>query len=478
MTVNRRQVLKGVSFGAGGVLLAPIVAKLRAEAAEAGSAAAAAAPKRFVFVVEGNGLPWSQIQPKGIARNAKLISSGGYDARNGGEARTGVVDKPLAGEALPPALEPVKAHRDRLTIIQGLSGKMTSGGHSNDFGALGAYNARGTPGSSGSVAGETVDHALGRRLNGLFPQIGLGISDRAEDTVIYNSSASGPGKALPTQCRPDLAYQALFGSVAGGDARKAFDTQKNLLDHMVADVKRAEAALAGPEREKLETYLHALENMRARHSRLVELEATLRKCAPPVTDKYKSEVETDRLDAHFDLAAAALTSGLTNVVTLASGVGNPYFSVRFRGLGVTLDKHSIGYGGGFEGKTADELSTAIRKFHFELIARLADKLKAVREGDGTMWDNTLIVYLSDAAEGHHSRCWEWPVVLLGNLGGKIKAGRYLELPGHGAKGHKHIGNLYTTLLNASGDNREFFGRPDPILGRDVDQRGPVAELLA
>jgi hypothetical protein len=136
------------------------------------------------------------------------------------------------------------------------------------------------------------------------------------------------------------------------------------------------------------------------------------------------------------------------------------------------------HGGGFNGKTWDELSTTIRKFHFELIARLIGKLKAVKEGDGTMWDNTLIVYLSDAAEAHHSRCWEWPFVLLGNLGGRIKAGRYLELPGHGAKDHKHIGNLYTTLLHAVGDRRDLFGQPDPILGKDVDQRGPVSELLA
>ncbi|VTU02060.1 Uncharacterized protein OS=Pirellula staleyi (strain ATCC 27377 / DSM 6068 / ICPB 4128) GN=Psta_0305 PE=4 SV=1: HXXSHH [Gemmataceae bacterium] len=465
MTANRRQFLTNVSLGAGATVLSPMLARLHAEA---GGAAPA---KRVVFVVEGNGVPWHQIQPKGIERNKNLIASGTYTGRSGG-VREGVCDVPLKDHDLPAALDPVSFVKDRVTVLQGLSGKMCGGGHSSDFGALGAFTSKGPP------AGPTIDCALGKHLGGVFPHVGLGMTERPGDTVVYNCSAVAAGTAAPTQTNPALAYQALFGSAAGGAAKKAFDSRKPLLDHLAADVKRAEASLAGPEREKLQGYLRAFETMRDRHGKLVEMEATLKKNAPPVTDKFTSAVETDRLDAQFSLAGAALVSGLTNAVTIASGAGNPYFSVRFKGLGITLDKHSIGHGGGFEGKTADELSTTIRRFHFELIARLVKTLQGVKEGNGTMFDNTLIVYLSDGAEGHHSRCWEWPAVLIGNLGGALKTGRYLELPGHGAKGHKHIGNLYTTFLNAAGDQRETFGQPDQILGGDVDQKGGVAELLA
>lgn len=85
--------------------------------------------------------------------------------------------------------------------------------------------------------------------------------------------------------------------------------------------------------------------------------------------------------------------------------------------------------------------------------------------------------LSDAADGHHSRCWEWPCVLIGHLGGRLKCGRYMEWPPHGANGHRHIGNLYTTFLQAVGDSRESFGQPDPLLAQDVDERGPLSQLL-
>jgi hypothetical protein len=469
--IDRRSALKGITLGTGAAILNPMLARLAAESE------GKSAPKRFVFVVEGNGLPWQQIQPKGIARDGKKISSGGYTGRNGGDPREGLIEKPLTGLELAESLEPVSFVKDRVTILQGLSGKMNGGGHSNDFGCLGAYNAKGGVGNSGNPQGETIDYAVGKKVSAVFPQVSLGISERVEDTVIYNCSASARGKTLPTQCRPELAMQALFGSVAGGDARQRFDTSKNLLDYMIEDVKRLESSIAGPEREKLHSYFEAFAGMRERHEKLVQLEAQLRKNSPPVTNKFTSTVETDRLDAQFDIAAASLISGLTNSVTLASGVGNPYFGIKFTGLGINFGKHGIGHGGSFNGMTWDVMAVKIRRFHFELIARLIKKLQAVSEGNGTMFDNTCIVYLSDAAEGHHSRCWEWPAVMVGNLSGALKTGRYLEFPGHGAKNHKHIGNLYTTLLHAAGDRRDSFGQPDPILGKDIDQRGPIAELL-
>src|SRR4030095_15007528 len=118
-------------------------------------------------------------------------------------------------------------------------------------------------------------------------------------------------------------------------------------------------------------------------------ESTLRKHAPVVSDKYRSQVETDRLDAHFDLAAAALIGGLTNVVTIASGVGSPFFVVQFGGLGISVRKQSIGHGEPYKDRTWEDLAITIRRFHFELIARLMKKLEAVPEGHGTLLDNTL-----------------------------------------------------------------------------------------
>ncbi|MEK0448723.1 MAG: hypothetical protein RL088_991 [Verrucomicrobiota bacterium] len=453
--ITRRTFFRGATLGAGTVLLAPFLNQLSA-------APGSAKPKRFVFVIEGNGFSPMQAQPSTIPRAKHPYGYTNIDR---------LEDIPLAGHELSEATSPLKAFQDRLTIVQGMSGRICGGGHSNNFGALGAYSAK------AGAAGETIDMALGRALPAMFSQIGLGISDRPEHTVIYNTSASGPERPAPTRCRPDLAYEELFGSAAEGAAKEKFLRRGNLLDFMAEDVKRVSSRMNGEERAKLDEYLGAFEGLRDRHSRLNAIGKTLREKGPLVGDKYKSEVEADRLDAMFDIGAASLICGLTNVVTLASGCGDPYFSVRWKGLGIPLDKHSIGHGKGVDNKTAEELTTIIRRFHMEQIARLATKLQSVREGDGTMLDNTCIIYLSDSAESHHSRCFDWPMLILGDLGGRIKTrGRFLCLPKYAAEGHKTTANFFLTLLEAAGAPRKTFGVPDGAL-RDVDTAGPISELL-
>jgi len=456
MNMNRRTVFRGATLSAGSVLLAPLLQNLSAK--ESG-----ARQKRFVFVMEGNGLNPFQIQPTTIPRIKHPY----------GQTNNEVLeDIDLAGHDLPEAIAPLKPLQNRLTIIQGMSGLQCLGGHSTNFGALGAYSSKAGP------AGETIDVALGRALPGIFPHIGLGISDRPEHTIIYNTSASAPGQAVPTQCRPDLAYSNLFGSAAEGAAKQKFEMRRNLLDFMADDVGRVSQRMSGEEREKLDHYLNAYEGLRNRQSRLNEISKTLREKGPVVTDKFKSDVEADRLDAMFDIGAASLICGLTNVLTIASGCGDPYFSVRWKGLGIELDKHSIGHGKGVDGKTAEELTTTIRRYHMELIARLAARLQAVPENGGTMLDNTVIVYLSDAAESHHSRCYDWPMLVIGDLGGRLKTrGRYLCGPKYGTKGHRTTAQFFLALLEAAGAPRKSFGVADPGL-KDLDTSGPMSEVLA
>lgn len=464
MSLARRDLLRGFSLGAGTLLLHPILSRLTAQAA-----GIATQPKRFVFVVESNGFTPQQGAPEGYKRKSR-------DQRPlGGPSE--LVDLSLADQTLPMALAPLTPWKDKVTIVQGLSGKVCSGGHSTNFQALGAFGqGRGGNGESTAVLGETIDGALAKQLPGIFPFLGLGVSKRLENSVLYNVSAWAADKPLPHMVKPDQAYAALFGSVAGGMAKQEFTAKNNLLDFIRDDVRRVENKLAGPEREQLGAYLETLDTLRDRQSRLNEIEHSLREHAPVTNDKYTSAVETDRLDAQFDLGAAALVAGLTNVLTISSGAGIRDFDICFTGLGLKKGKHNIGHGGSENGMDWFELSNMIRRFHFEQIAKLAKKLDAIKEGDGTMLDNTVIVYLSDGAESHHSRCWEWPMVVLGNIGGKLKTGRFVDYPAYGYQGHRTTANMYVTLLQLAGSSRTSFGQADPGL-KDFDQHGPLQELL-
>ena len=465
MALNRRDLLKGFTLGAGGAMLSPLVAHAKAKATQPDKR-----PMRFVFVVESNGFTPSQAAPVGHTRKTRN--------QRPLDGNKELIDFSLKDQKLPPALEPLAPWQDKVTIVQGLSGKVCGGGHSNNFQALGAFGGgRGSGGESTAIVDETIDGALAKQLRGIFPHIGLGISKRLENNVIYNVSAWAPNKGLPTVCLPDTAYSMLFGSVAGGKAKQEFVARNNLLDFIKDDVKLAQRDLSGQALEQFEAYLDTFETLRDRQSRLNEIEDTLRENGPVASDKFTSKVETDRLDAQFDIGTAALICGLSNVMTISSAAGIRDFDICFTGLGLAKGKHHTGHGGSENGMDWYEVSQMIRRFHFTLIARMAKKLQAVPEGDGTMLDNTLIIYLSDGAEGHHSRCWEWPFVMLGDLGGRIKAGRYVDYPGYGYKGHKTTGNLYTTLLQLAGSKRETFGVLDPNL-QDIDIHGPLSELLA
>ncbi|MFQ3594082.1 MAG: DUF1552 domain-containing protein, partial [Gemmataceae bacterium] len=298
MTLNRRDLLKNLTLGAGSVVLAPLLARLEARAAGAPVTA-----KRFVFVVESNGVPPAQLVPSGITRKPR------EQRPNNGPGS--LLDEPLAKRDLPWSLQPISAWKDRVTIIQGLSGRVCGGGHSNNYGALSARGGGRGTGESATVWGETIDAALAKTVPGIFPHVGLGISKRLENSVVYSISAWDKDKALPIIVKPDLAYSTLFGSVAGGEAQQDFAARNNLLDFLREDLRRVESQLVGQEKEQLGAYLETFETLRDRQSKLNEIQHTLREKGPVARDKYKSSVETDRLDAMFDLGACALVCGLT-----------------------------------------------------------------------------------------------------------------------------------------------------------------------
>jgi len=69
------------------------------------------------------------------------------------------------------------------------------------------------------------------------------------------------------------------------------------------------------------------------------------------------------------------------------------------------------------------------------------------------------------------------MVVIGNMGGRLKSGRYIDYPGYGLPGHRTTANMYLTLLHLAGAPRETFGMADATL-KDLNQHGPLDELLA
>jgi len=450
---TRRTLLKGITLGAGSAALSPFLNHfVKLDAAGAGDQL----PKRFVFVVKASGLQAEFINPEGLL--------------HGGDT---LVDQPLAGRKLASGMESLEPFRNKLTILQGLSGRMCTFGHSSFYGALGAYKSS----LQGQPSAATIDGHLSNLFPSVFNHVGLKMGDGSQGTTYPAISAAGKNKQLPFQCNPEIAYQNLFGSIAaGGEIGKKYRRTGNVLDAMAEDIRKLKQSLPSQGKEKLDHYLSGFEALKDRRLKLVARQDILKLYAPEVSDKYTSKFSTHHLEAHFDMASAALISGITNVVTIITDDLNS----SYQGIGITPKVHSVGHGASSGELSAQDCRNMIRNFHFELIADMAGKLNAIPEGNGTMLDNSIIVYLSDNSDKHHSSATEWPMVVLGNLGRRLNShGRYLAYPRYGAAGHHQtIGNWLTTLCHAAGCPQDHFGQPDFALGKIEMQQGPLSELLA
>ncbi|NNE91144.1 MAG: DUF1552 domain-containing protein, partial [Verrucomicrobiales bacterium] len=380
---TRRRLLKSAAVSP---LLVPFLERARAEAE------GLAPPKRFVFVIKSSGLTPAELVPKEL--ESERVSKG--EATNPGpnykqalqlNASDTLIEKPLADLTLHESMASLEPFKSRLATVQGLSGKMCRGGHSSWFGAMGCYRAGGEH-DSGNIIGPTIDGLIANQLPGIFPHVGLSTRGRLmggepyEDGVVYPGlSAWARNRQIPYQATPLAAYKDLF-SVAATSEDDLMQNRLNgtLLDFMVDDIKHLEKRIGGAEKEKLDVYLEGFEALRERRRKLKGVEADVRQHAPEVTDKYTSNVVTDRIEAHFDLAAASLIAGLTNVVAIRpDGLGTLY-----TGLGVDKGVHGLGHG---EGEDPIGHRRNIRKHHFDQIARLAEKLAAAPEGNGSMLDN-------------------------------------------------------------------------------------------
>ena len=243
--IHRRQILRSIGLGVGSCSLTPFLMQLEAEAA----GESAALPKRFVFVVRSNGVLTNEILPQGVEyvkerphpQNLKVWS-----------------DTSLEGKKLHPGMQALEPYKDKLTLIQGLSGRMMSGNHEAGFGALGAYNGKQSP------RNETIDWALAKHLGGVVPHIGFTMDNFGTSVTYPKLSASGPRKPLPYYADPLLAYTDLFGTIAtSGTAKASQDIDGNILKFMAKDVKRFQKHLSSSEREKMGHYLHGFETLQA-----------------------------------------------------------------------------------------------------------------------------------------------------------------------------------------------------------------------
>jgi len=115
----------------------------------------------------------------------------------------------------------------------------------------------------------------------------------------------------------------------------------------------------------------------------------------------------------------------------------------------------------------------IHTFNTTLIARMIEALSSIKEGDRFILDSSFILYTSENGEQHHSAKTRWPLVLIGDAGGKLRTGgRFLRYP-MGSKSSRSLADFFCSLSTASGSPTDDSGKGgnEPVLG-------PLPELMS
>ncbi len=460
--ISRRRFLGGVAAGAALASLSPF----RPARAAGGRAC------RFLIVLEGN-----CYEPRCLlAPSARAALDAGAASSPIGESRWWYRsyrhDAPLSIDdgdlAMAPALAGLEEHgvADRATAIFGLSSRVVGGGHTAFHGALSSTRTL-----SGRAGGQTIDAWLASqatvRGETPFDAVRLNVGGGA---LTFGACAGAPGLSLPMINDPVAAHGVLYGAFSTGDAQIAYNQQRHLLAFLRDEVQEAivDDRLDVSAARKLELYGASIDELRLTQTRLEALALSPR----PVPEAGLAPIP--RLGATLDLATSALIDGLTNVAVVGSGAGGSwpltYSSVS------AVGRHDMHHGSAGN-PTLRQNILDITRLQIREIARVARRLADEPEpgGEGSMLDHTIVVFIGDNGEQHHSTASEFPVLLIGGGAVLQPGGRTLIYPGLGSGGHRQVSNLWNTLGYAAGTDLDDFGGEEGTLRRAF---GPLGELLA
>jgi hypothetical protein len=488
MTYNRRRFIQHIGMGASAAYLSPLINWAQAQENPG-------QPRRFVFVIEGNGIepgaflsPNARMAIEAQATGAITRIANGVTQLNprmnlyyGHETPLIVENDPLASAASLGALGAtgdLGSLESKSAVLLGLSSKVTGGGHTTYGGAMTC-----TRSAAGVPAGPSIDAVLANlpSVRGQTPfdalRLGVGSSVRA---VVHTTCAYGPKQPTPIILNPETAFDFVFGSVASANSIRQFEKRSKLLRFAEQDVNRRLNGFRGPaaERAKILRYGQSIAALKTRQTRLMDMAGDLARhipAAPPnYNDGFQEAAPLVKLDDQFSIATAALKAQLTNVVVLASGSGLCGFDVPYSSLSRPCPtRHDLQHEAREEPVYRELIYEATGR-HVALIARMARELDAIPEGGGSMLDNTVIIYMSDNGEQHHSEAEEWPMLLVGGNGlGLRTGGQTVVYPRIGQAENRQVSNIFNTLGHCAGSALMDFGGE----GSTRIMPGPLPEVF-
>ena len=409
-----------------------------------GHGAAAVGPKaplRMMFFMVPNGAHMPAWTPKGVGN----------------------------GFELPPILEPLRKHRESVSVLSGLT---LDGAHAHEDGAgdharsgasfLTGAHPKKTNGADikNSVSVDQVaSQAVGSKTRFASLELGLEGSSQAGDcdsgySCAYSSNLAWRNESSPLakEHDPSAIFDRLFGNgdqVSEGKNRAArIERRKSVLDFVLDDATSLQRKLGAADKRKLDEYLYAVREV---ENRLVNSDK-LRVGEDGIPNFPRPAGVPRDWSEHcklmLDMVAIAIRSDSTRVLTfMMANEGN---NRGYPEIGAPEGHHDLSHHGKSEEKQVKVQK--INLFHMQHFAYLLDHFASIEEQGGKLLDNCMILYGSGISDGDRHNHDDLPILMVGKAGGKIKKASHWRFPKD-----TPLCNLYLWMLKQAGVKVDSFG---------------------
>lgn len=357
-------------------------------------------------------------------------------------------------------LKPLEPYRERINVISGLGLPLAYGSDgsaaANHTRSSATFLTCAPPGTDAQAKlGVSVDQVAARALAQDTPlpsleltieesslSCGAGLSCAYRNTLSWRTELT----PLPMENNPSVVFERLFGDGATEAIRGARRVQaKSLLDSAMEEVKSLQLDLGAADRQRLAAYLDDVREIERRVELAGQTPAGVKLPNAPVGIPNDFDTHVKLL---LDLQALAWQTEVTRISTMmfAHEVSNATFPAS----GIRDPFHNLSHHSGVQANK--DKFAQLNRYHVSMMAYLLERLKKTPDGEGTLLDNSVILYGSGISDGNDHNHDPLPVVLAGGAAGKLKGNRHLAF-----ERKTPIANLHLALLNKLGVTDAKFG---------------------
>jgi hypothetical protein len=387
--LSRRHILRGVGVGLALPLLDAMLPAARAIAKDI------VAPKRFGAVFVPHGERPGFWNPAKVGMNFECST----------------------------ILEPLKPYIDHLTVVSQLANPVAGHGVTVASWLSGTIPKRTV--AEDVHAGKTIDQIIADQIGGdtVFKSLEVSIEDFSgyiggcdpAYACAYMNTLSWKSETepLPMEINPRNLFERMFGRPGTAVQRRArMATGRSILDSVQADLVSLEREVGPQDRSRLGDYLDHVRDTEARIERAEKQaggELGIPDAPVGIPDSYAEHV-----GLQLELIALAYKADLTRVFTFM--MSRDVTQRTYPEIGVTEPHHAMSHHGGNEEMKKNLVKLNV--YHMSLFSKFVDRLSKTPDGDGTMLDNSMVLFGSGMSESNNHERTDLPTLLVGGFGGR------------------------------------------------------------